>query len=342
MCQDVCQGTTRWLQHTAPHCNTLQHTATRIPCCKGCRRVFYWLVSRAWHDWFVDVTCLIPFAWHVKGKHVSVFHDSSFYICVPWLILDVTACHAWSDNVTGLIPFVRRARFVTARMSVRFMPHFWCHNVTWVICQCDRTHSLRATRQGCNGKDVCVIHDSFHMSQNGLDIHISHVWHARDVTAKKSVWWSLCENSHHYSFLMTKRDMTWLTRGFYMTHFYTWHAGSERQRCLCVLWHFSHNKTWHDLTDSPLCHDAFPTCDTQGRNGKDTEGTGCRGKVLKMQVKTSQHSARLLYLLDEKGILLTFKKKSPIRLFFRGWHVFFEILLEILEIQLYCPHIQWV
>jgi len=114
--------------------NTLQHTATHNPCCKGCHLVFYWLVSRSWHDWFVDVTCLIPFAWHVKGKHVSVFHDSFFYICVPWLILDVSAWHDWhdwSDNVTGLNP-------------------------------------LCTTRKGCNGKDVCALNDSFLMSHRDM------------------------------------------------------------------------------------------------------------------------------------------------------------------------------
>ena len=160
------------LQHTATHCNTLQHntayTFTFTQCGghgNGLLHIYDMIYSCVWHGSFMCVTWLI----HV----IDMTHLYAF------------TCVTWVQTMWG------RWKWTTS-----YIRHDWFKCVTWLIYVCDMTHlyaftcvtwlitwELTQSRGDGNGllhiydmTHSCVWHGSF-MCVTWLTYLHPHVWH---------------------------------------------------------------------------------------------------------------------------------------------------------------------
>ena len=148
-----------WLQHTATHCNTLQHTTTHVQSWDDSYTRVTWLQHTAthrntlqhttthvqsWDDSYTRVTWLQHTATHCNTlqhttTHVQSWDDS--YTRVPWLTETHVTCplriHRWESwmNCAGVATLIYT--YVTRPTNIEYTWHDLLICVTWLT---DTTH----------------------------------------------------------------------------------------------------------------------------------------------------------------------------------------------------------
>jgi len=106
--------------------------------------------SHAWHDSFIDVTCLIHMC---DMTHAHVWHD--WFTRMTWLIhrYDMSHSHVWCDSFTRVTRPIRcdmtpsyvchDSLIHMCDMTYSFVWHDWFISMTWLMHMCDMTHPHR-------------------------------------------------------------------------------------------------------------------------------------------------------------------------------------------------------